>query len=174
MNSDSNVWVASYDTVENICKMVDATHLITTLEQNIDFEPPSCIKSKNFSRFTFDDTMFSTLSAAPRLDQISDIYRVITSLQSDTKLVVNCHMGLSRSTAVAFAAMVYRLKDIDHAVQNLLRVRPSAIPNKLICDHFDHIMGYKGMLLEAASFIHDKEMSEVWGINPKPYTSLYK
>jgi predicted protein tyrosine phosphatase len=65
------------------------------------------------------------------------------------RLLVHCHVGIGRSTAVALAIIADRLGRgrEDAAVAELLRIRPQAVPNLHVLALADEILGRDGALV---------------------------
>jgi len=80
-------------------------------------------------------------------------------------LMVCCHAGVSRSTAVALAIIADRLEPGDerNAVDALLLLRPQAKVNLLLLDYADRILMRDGRLVEAwFSFENAKPEFAIW------------
>ena len=58
---------------------------------------------------------------------------------------MHCWAGKSRSTAAALVILYDKLRDYQKARETLLRIRPQAAPNRLICRladvHFNSVRG---------------------------------
>jgi predicted protein tyrosine phosphatase len=67
-------------------------------------------------------------------------------------LLVHCHAGVSRSTAVATLVMAQTCPDRPAAevLQEIVRLRPRAWPNLRILEFGDEILGRHGEIVEAA------------------------
>lgn len=68
----------------------------------------------------------------------------------DASLLIHCHAGISRSTAIAIAIIADRLGPgrEDEALSALLTLQPEAVPNLLVVQHADRLLGRNGALLE--------------------------
>jgi len=69
----------------------------------------------------------------------------------DKKLLVHCHAGVSRSTAIALAIIAERFgagREIQ-ALQEILRLRPEAVPNLHVVALADALLKCNGRLLAA-------------------------
>lgn len=67
------------------------------------------------------------------------------------KLLVHCHAGLCRSTAIALGVIADRLgpgREVE-AVMALKGIRPNSVPNKLVLKEVDDYLGRGGRLVEA-------------------------
>ena len=67
------------------------------------------------------------------------------------KLLVHCLQGQSRSAAIALGVISDRIGAgrESEAVEILLRIRPTAVCNRLILRHADELLGRQGKLLAA-------------------------
>jgi len=54
---------------------------------------------------------------------------------------IHCWAGVSRSTAVALALLFLLRGDEDQAAAELGRIRPQALPNRLLLRRFDEVLG---------------------------------
>ena len=82
-----------------------------------------------------------------RLATHEDIEAALRFAQDRAKLLVHCHAGVSRSTAVALAILTDRSGDPDRALISLIEMRPIAVPNRHIVSLADDILGSAGRLL---------------------------
>ena len=66
-----------------------------------------------------------------RLPSVDDLKAALAFDREDASLLIHCHAGISRSTAIALAILSQRLgpgKESE-AMDELLRLRPEAVPN---------------------------------------------
>jgi predicted protein tyrosine phosphatase len=68
----------------------------------------------------------------------------------DAALLIHCHAGISRSTAIALTIIADRLGPgrEDEAITGLLTLQPEAVPNLLVLGHADKLLGRNGALLQ--------------------------
>lgn len=66
------------------------------------------------------------------------------------KLLVHCHMGVSRSSAamLSFLAQLHRDEPIDMLYNRLRTIRPQAWPNSVMVGYIDAYLDFDGELLE--------------------------
>jgi predicted protein tyrosine phosphatase len=93
-------------------------------------------KRVHYARFDDTEDEEPTEFGRPaRADDLARVFRFVESVGNDP-LLVHCQVGISRSTAVALAALCRRLAGragfADLAVDLLLKVRPIARPNVLV------------------------------------------
>lgn len=70
---------------------------------------------------------------------------------ADGSLLIHCHAGVARSTAIALAIIADRLgygKE-EEAVESLLHIRPESVPNIVLLDIADEALGRNGLLKKA-------------------------
>ena len=68
---------------------------------------------------------------------------------SHGSLLVHCYHGVGRSAALALAALAMRTTEPVAAVETLQALRPESVPNLVVVEHADAILGYSGALLAA-------------------------
>lgn len=87
----------------------------------------------------------------PDIDQVTQgIFFVLEHLDKGD-VVVHCHAGKSRSTAVVLGALALRHpeKGAEELITFLLEIRPGAAPNIIIVEMVDGLSNRKGELLAA-------------------------
>jgi predicted protein tyrosine phosphatase len=79
-------------------------------------------------------------------------------LDSVDKLLVHCHQGISRSTALAFAILCQAnpKSSEEDILAEVVRLRPYALPNKLLVQHADKILARKGRMIRALARLYGK------------------
>ncbi len=70
---------------------------------------------------------------------------------------IHCWAGVSRSTAVALALLFLLRGDEDLAAAELGRIRPQALPNRLLLRRFDEVLG--SSLGQRAQSFHERQSS---------------
>jgi predicted protein tyrosine phosphatase len=83
-------------------------------------------------------------------EQIQDILDFTGHLIKASKLLVHCHAGISRSTAVACGILCQHGLAPNEAVRYVLEIRPQAYPNTHIVALFDDILQLDGQLNQAS------------------------
>lgn len=76
-------------------------------------------------------------------------------------LLIHCHAGIARSTAVALAIIADRIGADKEglAIAELLKLQPRAVPNLLVVTHADRLLGRGGKLLKT---VKDWDSSAAW------------
>lgn len=159
-----------------------ATHTISLLDPDIEKdslrEIPVAGKGGKLRRYYFydldpKDKDLSLLiflrgeSVMATSQQLQELLAFTAPLKSTNKLLVHCHSGVSRSTAVACAVLCQHGLTPSQAIKHLLSIRPHAHPNKHILTLFDDILGLKGELVVAGT-------EEIVILNKKRLTSLFR
>jgi predicted protein tyrosine phosphatase len=73
-------------------------------------------------------------------------------------LLVHCSMGKSRSTAIALAIMVRAGMTPQAALARLKLMSPAMVPNRLMTEMFDEILGLDGVLVAALKAWYDDKV----------------
>lgn len=114
-------------------------------------EPPTNTQSTPHLRLVFDDIDFMPEDPrAPTRDHLEAALEFARRYASST-LLIYCHAGISRSTAVALAIIADRLSlgEERHAVNSLLAVQPKARVNLVLLSLADEFLSRDGRLREA-------------------------
>ena len=137
-----------------------ATHTVSLLDsrsKDSDMELPVAGKDSVLQRYYFDDIEPNdelvdpndeSLKMATR-EQIEDILELTALLKPTDRLLVHCHVGISRSTAVAIGVLCQHKFSPKIAVKSVFLKRPFASPNEHILGLFDEILALDGKLVPA-------------------------
>lgn len=77
----------------------------------------------------------------PKIEHVEKALAFTRDLAADDRLLVHCVEGLSRSTAIALAALVQAGREAGVAVGMVEEMRPDMWPNECICRHADRLLG---------------------------------
>ena len=110
----------------------------------------------------FDDT--ETPNEKEHQDQFFGVNRILSWVKSkevtpESKLLVHCHAGISRSAAVSWLILVDQGMDPKLAFQSLFKARPFIWPNNNVMLIGDQILRKNGELIKLAMAV-DAEISE--------------
>jgi predicted protein tyrosine phosphatase len=101
----------------------------------------------------FDDVVRAKSGAmAPGERDVEGILALGRRLEMTTvtRLLIHCHAGVSRSTAVAIILMARENPGREREIfAELVRIRPKSWPNALMVGHADALLGRGGALLAA-------------------------
>ena len=86
---------------------------------------------------------------APKMKDIRNVLHFTETFTDEDKVLIHCHAGLCRSTAVAFLALVQHGMTAEQAMDKVVEVRPnpSVCPNILIVRLGDFILEQNGVLI---------------------------
>lgn len=147
------------------------THLISIgnpVINTIDSKIPDLFKEsyKKICRFKFFDA--SSKEQLRKIDRHKaipapkDIQKLNTFFDDNHSIAsgfdLHCWEGVSRSTAMALCLLYLDLLDEDAAAMKLIEIRPQAMPNSLILQLFDQIIGCN--LSEKAAEIYKQRLQE--------------
>lgn len=97
---------------------------------------------------------------APTIEQIGRFMVWAKTFTEDDRVLVHCHAGISRSTAVAIGVLVLHGMEPIDAFMHIQSVRPQLYPNKLIISQIDEILGKNGEMMEAYK---EWKKNNAWG-----------
>jgi predicted protein tyrosine phosphatase len=143
------VLVGSKSQAHNLLLWHDATHWISLVDHNDTHPQMPGLDHLPRLLLNCDDQMDATDPHAPTRDQVQQILDFTRDL-SDATIVVNCFAGISRSTAAALAVLVQHHGSVHLAIDLLRSIRPMAMPNPVICQFADDILGLNGSLFAAS------------------------
>ena len=104
--------------------------------------------------FGFFNDVFTEFAGSypPSKDAIKDILNFTGALKAGDYLLVHCAVGISRSTAVAYATLCQHAGSgfEEDCFRALIEIRPSASPNPLIVRIADDLLGHDFRLVEVS------------------------
>lgn len=151
--------VASKTKANDVIKKYNATHLISINDRGSrTFQ--SRLNPDRHLTVHFEDTERYDEFDAPTLGAIQQILAFASRIPADSTVIVNCHAGMCRSTAVALGLAVqrYGLEALEASAIKMVDQRPIACPNRLVAHLFDLALGTNGEILAVAERISDKYM----------------
>ena len=131
------------------------THVISIWDKDCLFDPSCRERVKavaphaklHFSFFA--DTIVPNHPHAPRPEDVRSILDFTKKLHAKAKVLVHCHAGVSRSTAIAYAILCQHFPP-GMEMENLLHIqslRDLVFPNRLIIQYADKILKREGAML---------------------------
>jgi predicted protein tyrosine phosphatase len=84
---------------------------------------------------------------APKMKDIQNVLAFTERFTDEDKVLIHCHGGISRSTAVSILVLIQHGMVIPEAVDKVLDIRPVAWPNALIIRLGDVALEQDGMLI---------------------------
>lgn len=159
--------VSSKSGVKRAVKHIQATHVLSTLDPGDRLYRPHSILGTNHLQLWFDDEVDPRHTYAPRLDHAQVILDWGSRLPPDARVVVHCHAGQCRSTAVGLALFLQAngLDQFDPARAWLLDHRPTACPNLLLAQHFDQLLNLDGTFVSLCEHIGKDGATRWWKQN---------
>ncbi len=131
------------------------SHVLSILDP--DFPPPPAFGS--FGEHKRLDLRFNDIiediagRIAPQRDHVERVLAFGRDLVSEpgARLLVHCHMGISRSTAAAalMIAQAHPERSAADVFGEIVRIRPQAWPNLRIIELGDALLGRNGALVDA-------------------------
>lgn len=91
----------------------------------------------------------------PQLEHVERILEFTDKILDGQNVVVHCHAGICRSTAIAVLMHVQCGFTPEEAIKRVERQRPQLWPNRLVIAHGDEILGFDGKIVEAVQKFMD-------------------
>jgi len=87
----------------------------------------------------------------PDMEQVKDGLNFVMDNVNNGPVIIHCHAGKARSTAIALGALALLNPDMPEKelVEKLLEIRPQAAPNILVVEMIDQLTNRAGKLLQA-------------------------
>jgi len=131
-----------------------ATHTISLIDPDVRFLTlPVAGEGGQLRRYYFHDICpndtISQLLANPTVvtqTQIEDILAFTQELTPTDKVLVHCHAGISRSTAVACGILCQHGLTPSEAIEKVFTLRKQAYPNRYIISLLDDLLELNGQL----------------------------
>ena len=91
------------------------------------------------------------VTGGPDREQVKEGLDFVMAALEKGDVIIHCHAGKARSTAIALGALALQNPDTNEAdlVAMLIAVRPQAAPNILVLEMIDEMTGCGGKLLQA-------------------------
>ena len=141
-----------HETVED----TGARHVVSLIGDEASLERPSGIKPENHLWLRLHD-IAAPLDGyiVPDEAHVADLLQFVRGWDRRAPLVVHCYMGISRSTASAFASVCALNPQRNEAsiAQALRRASPTATPNIRIVTLADRLLGRHGRMVAAIETI---------------------
>lgn len=135
----------------------------------VSITDPNCYmnlpNANSIIRFDFHDVSRQNENGPQyKLVTGSDCAKALAFMKNHDDLLVHCHAGISRSTAIALGYLLTQFKRYQDAVEHLYVIRPIAIPNKRILAFMCRI---NGLSFSAVYDACEKEMERYDNRNAK-------
>lgn len=151
--------VASRTKANDAIKKYGATHLISINDRGSRTFQSRLDRSRHLT-VHFEDTEKFDDFDAPTAGAIQQILDFAKHIPADATVIVNCHAGMCRSTAVALGLAVqrYGVEALEEMAGKMVEQRPIACPNRLVAALFDAKLETGGAILKIAERISNKYM----------------
>jgi len=148
-----------HETVED----TGARHIVSLIGDEANLQRPAAVPSENHLWLRLHD-ISAPLDGyiMPGEAQVADLIRFVRGWDRRTPLVVHCYMGISRSTASAYASVcALNPHRAEHDIAQALRdASPTATPNIRIVSLADNLLGRNGRMITAIESIGRGIMAE--------------
>ena len=161
------IYVSDVKQVPGIMHQHGITHVLSLLrgKEFNELVLPIEFDRSGWLAIDMDDTYDPSVSTAPTKMQVSLFLDWAKKLPKDSRLLVHCRAGISRSTAAALAIKVQEcgVERLPQAISWLIEHRPIACPNILISRYADQLLGAKGKLHGLSVQILNSRLLSVYG-----------
>ena len=115
-------------------------------------------------RVFFNDAWQDSMEGGPNPKDIRAALAFAASARTGATLLIHCHMGISRSTAVAFAVLCDRTGPGHEAacLKAVVRIRPVASPNPAVVRLADRILGRRMAMVDALEAWKQTQPPRIW------------
>jgi predicted protein tyrosine phosphatase len=155
------IHVCSLARLEETVEQTGARHIVSLIGDEARVARPSCIAPANHLWLRLHD-ISAPLDGyiVPAEGHVSNLLNFVREWDRRAPLVVHCYMGISRSSASAFASVCALNPRRDEAsiAQALRRASPTATPNALIVSLADRLLGRDGRMIAAIETIGRGEL----------------
>ena len=146
-----------------VCSWLDACEQAAGYDAVISIESPDATDDNGRLRrfgapgepahhvLCFHDIEDPHQPAPPRRRHVRDGL-VFARRHAGRRLLIHCHAGVSRSTALAYAVLIDQhgaVGDEARMLERLLALRPQACPNRLVIRYADQLLGCAGRMIRA-------------------------
>lgn len=163
------IHISDVEKVPGVLHKHGITHVLSLLrgKEFNELLLPRGFDRSNWLCIEMDDTYDPDSPLAPTKEKVARFLDWAKKLPRDSKLLVHCRAGISRSTAAALAIKVQEsgIEHLPQAVLWLLDHRPIACPNILIAEYADQLLGTNGKLHDVSMQILNSRLISVYGFD---------
>src|SRR5271165_85353 len=150
------IHVCSLARLQETVEDTGARHVVSLIGDEARLERPAAIAPENHLWLRLHD-ISSPLDGyiIPGEQHVAELIGFVRDWDRRAPLVVHCYMGISRSTASAFAAVcaLNPRRAEDDIAQALRAASPTATPNSRIVSLADRLLGRNGRMVAAIETI---------------------
>lgn len=156
-----DIKVCELDTADFHRKDWGATHTVSLIDPKAE---SSIVKSDDRLVLALSDVnMVNASRTPPRPGHVAKVFEFTKDLQPTDRVLVHCHAGVSRSTAMAIGILCQHGMRPADALKRVQSVRPQLWPNTLIIGYIDEILDLKGELLSVVGeWLAKEEKTMLW------------
>ena len=150
------IHVCSLSRLQETVEDTGARHIISLIGDEARLQRPASVTPENHLWLCLHD-ISAPLDGyiMPGEQHVAELLNFVRGWDRKAPLVVHCYMGISRSTASAFASVCALNPKRDEAsiAQALRRASPTATPNIRIVSLADKLLGRNGRMVAAIETI---------------------
>jgi predicted protein tyrosine phosphatase len=150
------IHVCSLARLHETVEQTGASHVVSLIGDEARLERPNRIAPENHLWLRLHDIAEPVDGyILPDEAHITDLLRFVRGWNRRTPLVVHCYMGISRSTASAFASVcaLSPHRNEQGIARALRHASPTATPNIRIVSLADRLLGRQGRMIAAVETI---------------------
>jgi predicted protein tyrosine phosphatase len=157
------IHVCSLARLHQTVETIGARHVVSLIGDEANLVRPAQVLPENHLWLRLHDiSMPLDGYIMPGEEQVADLLRFVKRWDRRAPLVVHCYMGISRSTASAYASVCALNPERSEAdiAQSLREASPTATPNIRIVSLADKLLGRQGRMIAAVETIGRGIMAE--------------
>lgn len=144
------IYVSSLADMPHLVPQFGVRDLVSIIQPNAQPPTPPGVDPARHHRCPVDDIVEARPDEVlPEATHIAELIGFLRTWDGEAPLLIHCHAGVSRSTAVALIAHVLHSGDPRRSATALREASPYAWPNRRIVALADSILGLGGELIEA-------------------------
>ena len=135
----------------SLATAMGATRVVSLLDPDDGLQTPADLNREDHLSLPMLDVDDPSLRHAPAPAQVAHLLDWGRGIRAGDRVLIHCFGGISRSPAAALALVAQALgpgRD-DDAMTLVRKIRPTAVPNRLIVGAADAALGRRGDLLAA-------------------------
>lgn len=157
------LFICGAEEIDNYCAHA-ITHIIRIVNPGVQSSCPSWF-NKEYLQLSFGDVVSETDAKACRtkapnptdISQAIDFCRKAYLLEN-SGVLISCDYGASRSPALAYVVLADQMgiNREQEALEEIIKIRPDAVPNTRVVSIGDQLLCRKGALLDALQPLFDE------------------
>jgi predicted protein tyrosine phosphatase len=146
------IHVCSLSRLQQTVEDTGARHVVSLIGDEARLQRPACVAPEHHLWLCLHDISAPLEGCImPGEQHVATLLDFVRGWDRKAPLVVHCYMGISRSTASAFASVcaLNPYRDETGIAQALRRASPTATPNIRIVSLADKLLGRQGRMIAA-------------------------